>query len=174
MTNKNDAKDLLNVIDLVVINLLQEKVTSLKLRNQELDDKIVTLEEENTLLVDELEKQSNTEEVLMDAIKILANKVNRDSKLLASMESYQASLEAFVTGVEEQNALFQEINAEQEAEIDTLKEAISNLTPNESLKSRIRSYLSIHKDKRNWYAGFRNLNDFVLFLETRKTWHEQH
>ncbi len=121
MTNKNDAKDLLNVINLVlgvgglflqekednpeeplhdqsddsemphdtsycdsVVNLLQEKVTSLKLRNQELDDKIIALEEENACLSSELEKQIYAEEVLTDAVKILADKVNRDCKLLAS------------------------------------------------------------------------------------------
>lgn len=173
MTKKNDTKDLEEPHDTVycdsVINLLQEKVTSLKLRNQELDDKIVALEEENALLVDELKKQSNTEEVLMDAIKILANKVNRDSKLLAWMESYQASLEALVDGLKEHNVLVEEINAEQKAEIDTLKEAISNLAPDKSLKSMTESCLSIPRAKRNWYAGFRDLNDLVLFLKTRKT-----
>ena len=168
MTNKNDAKDLLNVIDLVVINLLQEKVTSLKLRNQELDDKVVALKEENECLVNELEKQNNVEEVLMDTVKILADKVNRDSKLLASMESYQASLEALVAGLEGHNVLVEEINAEQKAEIDELKAAIVEFAPNESLKSRIRSYLSIPRDKRNGYACFRDFNDFVSFLKTRK------
>lgn len=168
MTNKNDAKDLLNVIDLVVINLLQEKVTSLKLRNQELDDKVVALKEENECLVNELEKQNNVEEVLMDTVKILADKVNRDSKLLASMESYQASLEALVAGLKGHNVLVEEINAEQKAEIDELKAAIVEFAPNESLKSMTRSYLSIPRDKRNGYACFRDFNDFVSFLKTRK------